>query len=155
MTQEIGEPIRTKYTSCPSCGVFKVKDGWNYGEQICVCGFGKRPTEDEIENEQYLTAQVHNMLIDLIRLEQENARLEGNLREVLANERALIKQLQFERKSRSNKVLEASQRFVDARALLDCSRFYAKSHQNEEYANAERIALNELNAALESSRALD
>ena len=70
MTQEIGEPIRTKYTSCPSCGVFKVKDGWNYGEQICVCGFGKRPTEDEIENEQYLTAQVHNMLIDLIRLEQ-------------------------------------------------------------------------------------
>ena len=75
MTQEIGEPIRTKYTSCPSCGVFKVKDGWNYGEQICVCGFGKRPTEDEIENEQYLTAQVHNMLIDLIRLEQENAGL--------------------------------------------------------------------------------
>ena len=79
MTQEIGEPIRTKYTSCPSCGVFKVKDGWNYGEQICVCGFGKRPTEYEIENEQYLTAQVHNMLIDLIRLEQERDRLKEEL----------------------------------------------------------------------------
>ena len=83
MTQEIGEPVRTKYTSCPTCGVFKVKDGWNYGEQICVCGFGKRPTEDEIENEQYLTAQVHNMLIDLIRLEQENARLREALQRML------------------------------------------------------------------------
>ena len=86
MTQEIGEPIRTKYTSCPSCGVFKVKDGWNYGEQICVCGFGKRPTEDEIENEHYLTAQVHNMLIDLIRLEQENARL----REIVDEQRESV-----------------------------------------------------------------
>lgn len=90
MTQEIGEPIRTKYTSCPSCGVFKVKDGWNYGEQICVCGFGKRPTEDEIENEQYLTAQVHNMLIDLIRLEQERDRLRAAASSVVMNAKNVI-----------------------------------------------------------------
>ena len=70
------EPVRTKYTSCPLCGVFKVSDGYNYGEQTCACGFGRRPTEEEIENDQFSISQVHNMLVDLFRLEQRVEELE-------------------------------------------------------------------------------
>lgn len=61
MTQVIYEKER----SCLLCGAYKASDGWDYAKQMCECGFGKLPTAEEIENDDYSTHQVQNLRREL------------------------------------------------------------------------------------------
>lgn len=61
MTQVIYE----KELSCLLCGAYKASDGWDYAKQMCECGFGKLPTAEEIENDDYSTHQVQNLRREL------------------------------------------------------------------------------------------
>ena len=111
--------IYEKVRSCPYCGAFKKKDGWNYAKQMCGCGFGKIPTPEEIEADDYSTAQVQNMhreittlTTELTECRAENERL-GELELELAEAKAVLVTRERMYTAKLTTLRQAAQKAVD------------------------------------------